>query len=69
MTGEKVTEPTTESETPETKPGVEDTTPSESPKIIFRNRPNSKLIELLKTPTSSDSPESKEDTTTPPEQV
>ena len=67
MTAEKVTQSTTESETPETTPAVEDTTPSESPKIIFRNRPNSKLIELLKTPTSSDSPESKEDTTTPPE--
>ncbi len=69
MTAEKVTESATESEIPETTPAVEDTTPSESPKIIFRNRPNSKLIELLKNPTSSDSPESKEDTTTPPEQV
>ena len=67
MMAEKVTEPTTESETPEAIPAVEDTTPSESPKIIFRNRPNSKLIELLKKPISSESPDSSNDTGANPE--
>ncbi len=68
ITEDKENEATPEAETSVSNPAEEDTASSDSPKIIFRNRPNSKLIEVLKTPTSSDSSESSNETTKSPQE-